>query len=84
MLKSSNNIYLVYEYLNGGSLEKMLEDRGRLPESEAKNIIFGVFKGFKTLFNEKIIHRNLNPKNLYFNDGIVKVKNFFCCKSPIS
>lgn len=44
MLKSSNNIYLVYEYLNGGSLEKMLEDRGRLPESEAKNIIFGVFK----------------------------------------
>lgn len=44
MLKSANNIYLVYEFLNGGSLSKMLEEKGALPEKEALNILFGVFK----------------------------------------
>ena len=65
MLKSSNNIYLVYEFLNGGSLAKLLEEKGKLPEKEAINILLGVLKyyiffiirGFKTLSNEKIIHR---------------------------
>lgn len=32
MLKSANNIYLVYEFLNGGSLMKLIEERGRIPE----------------------------------------------------
>ena len=44
MLKSTNNIYLVYEFLNGGSLQKMLEEKGTLSEKEALTIIFGVFK----------------------------------------
>jgi len=44
MLKSANNIYLVYEFLNGGSLTKMLEEKGPLTEKEALTILFGVFK----------------------------------------
>lgn len=32
MLKSANNIYLVYEYLNGGSLANHLSEKGRLSE----------------------------------------------------
>jgi serine/threonine protein kinase len=27
LYKSSNNIYLVYEFLNGGSIQKILEER---------------------------------------------------------
>jgi serine/threonine protein kinase len=44
MLKSANNIYLVYEYLNGGSLLKMIEERGKIPEKESMGILFGVLK----------------------------------------
>ncbi|CAD8151731.1 unnamed protein product [Paramecium octaurelia] len=84
MLKSANNIYLVYEHLNGGSLANYLYEKGRLTEQEGRQIMSNVFKGFKTLNHEKIIHRNINPNNLFFNDGIVKIKNFFCCKSPAS
>ena len=84
MLKSANNIYLVYEFLNGGSLENQLKERGKLSEQEARVILMGVLKGFKTLHHEKIIHRNINLNNLFFNDGVVKIKNFFCCKSPTS
>ncbi|CAK75359.1 unnamed protein product (macronuclear) [Paramecium tetraurelia] len=84
MLKSSNNIYLVYEHLNGGSLANYLQEKGRLSEYEGRQIITNIFKGFKTLNHEKIIHRNINPENLFFNDGIIKIKNFFCCKSSTS
>ena len=44
MLKSSNNIYLVYEFLNGGSLAKILEERSKLPEKEAISVFIGVLK----------------------------------------
>jgi hypothetical protein len=32
MLKSANNIYLVYEHLNGGSLANYLIEKGHLSE----------------------------------------------------
>ncbi|CAD8135778.1 unnamed protein product [Paramecium pentaurelia] len=84
MLKSANNIYLVYEHLNGGSLENYLQEKGRLCEQEGRQLMTNIFKGFKTLNHEKIIHRNINPSNLFFNDGVIKIKNFFCCKSLTS
>jgi serine/threonine protein kinase len=31
MLKTVNNFYFVYEYCNGGTLEKLLKERGALP-----------------------------------------------------
>ncbi|KAM3138106.1 hypothetical protein pb186bvf_009779 [Paramecium bursaria] len=84
MLKSANNIYLVYEFLNGGSLAVYIQEKGRISEQEARSILQGALKGFKTLNHEKIVHRNINPNNLFFNDGVIKIKNFFCCKSPTS
>ena len=44
MLKSANNIYLVYEFLNGGSLMKLIEERGRIPEQESLTILFGAIQ----------------------------------------
>jgi len=35
MLKTVNNFYFVYEFCNGGTLEKLLKDRGCLPEKQA-------------------------------------------------
>ncbi len=35
MLKSSNNIYLVYEFLQGESLKKIIQKRQALSEKES-------------------------------------------------
>ena len=49
MLKSANNIYLVYEFLNGGSLLQMIEEKVRIPDKESLNILFGILKFTYTL-----------------------------------
>lgn len=63
MLKSANNIYLVYEFLNGGSLSKMLEDKGRLTEQEALNILFGVFKYNESLNKQRFQNFTFRKNN---------------------
>ena len=35
MLKTQNNIYLIYEYCNGGTIEELLGKKGFLSEIEA-------------------------------------------------
>ena len=39
MLKSTNNIYLVYEYLNGGKLCDKLENIGNFSEYNSLKIL---------------------------------------------
>lgn len=39
ILRTSNNFYLVYEYCNGGDLERLLKKRKLLPEKEANHIL---------------------------------------------
>lgn len=49
--RSSNNIYLIMEYCNGGSLESYLNKNGkRLSETETLRIVREVVSGFKTLY----------------------------------
>lgn len=35
MLKTANNFYFVYEYCNGGTLDKLLQKEGAFPEKRA-------------------------------------------------
>ena len=39
ILRTSNNFYLIYEYCNGGDLERLLKKRKLLPEKEANIIL---------------------------------------------
>ena len=35
MLRTTNNVYLIYEYCNGGTLEDIIKKKGMLKEDEA-------------------------------------------------
>ena len=48
MLKSSNNIYLVYEYLSGPSLASHLNSK-KLNENDALKLLGELIKPFKVL-----------------------------------
>ncbi|MFA5927802.1 MAG: serine/threonine-protein kinase [Candidatus Margulisiibacteriota bacterium] len=69
--------YIVLEYLEGKSLEEILEvmsihDRGVLPEEKAIEIIRKVAEGLATAHREGIIHCDINPSNimLSYNDKV--------------
>jgi serine/threonine protein kinase len=69
ILRTSNNFYLVYEYCNGGDLERLLKKRKLLPEKEANHILSQILQAFKVLINKNILHRDLKPGNVIFHNN---------------
>ena len=74
-----NNCYIITEYCNGGSLQHLLEVRGKLSEREAISIFKDIFFGFKCLADSGYLHRNLNPSNIFLNNKTAKIGDFGCC-----
>lgn len=61
MLKTVNNFYFVYEYCNGGTLEKLLKERGALPEKTALAFYAQIVEALRVLNKHNIMHRDLKP-----------------------
>src|SRR5262249_37801428 len=56
--------YLVLEYLDGDTLEDVLEKRKKLPPAEAVRIIHQAMLGLQHVHERGMIHRDLKPANL--------------------
>ncbi|KAL2327234.1 hypothetical protein Fmac_020661 [Flemingia macrophylla] len=71
-------ISIILEYMDGGSLEDLLDKVKTIPESYLAAICKQVLKGLMYLHHEKhIIHRDLKPSNLLINHrGEVKITDF--------
>jgi serine/threonine-protein kinase len=57
--------YMVMEYMDGVSLSKRIEDRGRLSAQEAAQIVVQVLDGLMAAHEASIIHRDLKPDNVF-------------------
>ena len=80
ILRSSNNTYYVYEYCNGGDLEKYLKNKRRLSEKETMGILKNLLNAFRDLRKNNIIHRDIKPSNVMLHNGTVKIGDFGFCK----
>ena len=77
------NVYLVMEYLAGGSLSALLEERGPLPVEEAVRIAADVCEGLAAAHAKGIIHRDVKPGNILLaEDGRAKVGDFGIAHVP--
>jgi len=64
VIRSTNNIYLVLEYCNEGTLRDYLKQKGKITESEARKIISHIIEGMDGLIQKDIIHRDIKPENI--------------------
>jgi serine/threonine-protein kinase ULK/ATG1 len=80
MLKTANNMYLVYEFCDGGTLEDILQKRHHLPEAEALVVFQQLVNAFKAIYSENILHRDLKPSNILIHNGVYKIADFGFCK----
>ena len=80
MLKTANNMYLVYEFCEGGTLENILSVRDHLPEHEALKIFQHLLNACRTLYKENIMHRDIKPSNILISKGVIKLADFGFCK----
>jgi serine/threonine protein kinase len=69
IIEEEDRLILVEEYIHGKTLEKLLSERGVLPEEEVRDIAGKVCTILKQLHNLKpsIIHRDLKPSNVMIN-----------------
>lgn len=64
------NGYLFYatQYASGGSLRDLIRKTGKLSEEQIKQVLHQVISGLKHIHEMRIVHRNLNPANILFNE----------------
>lgn len=80
MLKTVNNVYIVYELCNGGTLEEYVNKKKYLQEKEALDIFSQILNACKSLVQYNIMHRDFKPSNILFHNGVIKVADFGFCK----
>ncbi len=69
--------YITMEFLSGRTLEKILEEKGRLSIEAAKAILSQTCDALEFAHDRGIIHRDVKPSNIFLtNAGMVKVMDF--------
>ena len=77
ILEEGGAVHLVFEYVEGETVEKMLDARGKLPWAEAVRIAESVCDALACAHGQKIVHRDLKPSNVMVaKGGYVKVMDF--------
>lgn len=80
-LQTQNNIYLIFEYCTGGTLEEKMIAKKRLPEGQAVNYFSQLLSAFEKLNSMNIMHRDIKPSNILFDDkDTLKLADFGFCK----
>ncbi|MCX7759387.1 MAG: serine/threonine protein kinase, partial [bacterium] len=73
----SEQPFIAFEYVEGKSLTKILEERKKLPLNEALNIWIQILESLDYAHQKGIIHRDLKPDNILITENnIVKITDF--------
>jgi len=77
IFEEDEDIYLVFEYIDGITLDKKLGQEIRMPFTEAKEIINEIGKALIYAHNKSIIHRDMKLSNVMISqEGNIKVMDF--------
>jgi serine/threonine protein kinase len=75
--KGRQTSYIVMEYVPGGDLKVLIEERGRLPGPELARLCDEVCAGLAFAHEHGVIHRDIKPHNILLDEkGHAKVTDF--------
>lgn len=77
--------YIVMELVDGITLKKYIEEKGKLSVKEAVGIALQIANGLEAAHSNHIIHRDIKPQNILIaRDGTAKVTDFGIAKATSS
>jgi TonB family protein len=80
--KSGRIIYFVMKFLRGKPLSSVLVARGSLPPAEIKKILADVARALAYAHKKEIVHRDIKPDNIMFDEhGHAVVTDFGIAKA---
>ncbi len=56
---------IIQEFCNGGDLEQKIEREKKIPEKEARSILFQIVLGLKAIHEKGIAHRDMKELNVF-------------------
>jgi serine/threonine protein kinase len=68
--------YLVVEYVEGPSLQDVVEERGPMSAGDLHSVAVGVAAALTAIHGAGVIHRDLKPSNVLLSLGLPKVIDF--------
>jgi serine/threonine-protein kinase len=75
--EEAGRLYMVLEYMPGGTLEERLRSGGPMPDDETLAIAAGIAAGLAHAHSRGVVHRDLKPPNVLFDEeGRPKIADF--------
>ncbi|MCD4658058.1 MAG: protein kinase [Planctomycetes bacterium] len=79
--KENDYFYIVMQYIDGGSLTKLLHNKAKLDTKLAIHIINEVAQGLMAAHLRGIVHRDIKPDNILLaKDGEIRIADFGLAK----
>jgi WD40 repeat protein/tRNA A-37 threonylcarbamoyl transferase component Bud32 len=60
----NNQLYLIQQYIEGETLDKILQKQGVWTEQQVKELLISLLPVLKFIHQQKVIHRDLKPDNI--------------------
>lgn len=79
--KTDRYLYIILEYVTGGSVASMLKQFGPFSENLIRRFSYQILSGVSYLHSKGIIHRDIKGANILVTDtGVAKLADFGCSK----
>ena len=68
VIEANNTVYLVMEYINGGSLDEYIAAKGHLSEQESIEKMLKLCSAVGCMHEQRLLHLDIKPKNVMLDE----------------